>query len=90
MATIPRTVDAKGRITLGKAFANQLVIVSEIADGIVRITRAKAVPEPEIWLHKNPDAIRAVMEGIDEARRGNLVDGPDLDAMGRLSRKMGG
>lgn len=89
MTVIQKTVDDKGRLTLGKAFAGQMVIVRQVADGIVEIMRAKAVPEAELWLHKNPKAIKMVMEGIQDARNGNLVDGPDLEAMAKLADEMG-
>jgi hypothetical protein len=78
MRSLPKTVDGKGRLTLGKAFANQLVIVREVANGVVEVIRAKAVPDPEIWLHSNPRAIRMVLDGLEEARARNLVDGPDI------------
>jgi hypothetical protein len=88
MTVIPRKADAKGRVTLGRGFAHQLVIVRETAEGVVEVIRAKAVPDPEIWLHKNPKAIRAVMQGIKQAKEGNLVDGPDLKAMQELADEM--
>ena len=82
-------VDSKGRVTLGKAFANQLVIIQEVTEGILEIMRAKAVPEPELWLYRNPVAIQMVMQGLEQAKAGTLVDGPDLRMMGRLAAEMG-
>lgn len=75
-----KTVDAKGRLTLGKEFASSLVIVQELAEGLVQVVRAEAVPKPEAWLYKNPKALAAIMEGLEQARSGDLVEGPDLDA----------
>ena len=89
MTILSRAVDEKGRLTLGKAFANQFVIIQELADGVVQICRAQAVPEAELWLHKNPKVIQAVMEGIAQAREGTLVEGPDLEEMSELAKKMG-
>lgn len=88
MTVVPRTVDEKGRLTLGKEFANKLVIIRQLADGVLEIVRAKAVPEPELWLHKNPKAIQRVMEGLEEAKAGKLVDGPDLASLAKLAQKM--
>ena len=88
MTTIAREVDDKGRLTLGKSFANQLVLISTLSDGVVQIVRAKAVPDPELWLHSNPRAILAVMKGLQQARDGELVDGPDISEMSRLAGKM--
>ena len=73
-----RTTDAKGRLTLGKEFAGKLVIVRRIAEGIVQITRAQAVPEAEAWLYRSPEALKLVMEGIEDAKAGRLTSGPDL------------
>jgi hypothetical protein len=87
-ATPSKMADSKGRITLGKEFANQLVIVKEIAAGVIQLIKAEAVPQPEVWLHRNPQAIKMVMEGIAQARRGELSDGPDLDKMEALADDM--
>ena len=89
MEATMKSADAKGRITLGSAFANCTVIVREVADGIVEVMRGTTVPDPELWLHRNPKAIKMVMEGIDEARKGELTDGPDLEVMAELADEMG-
>jgi hypothetical protein len=89
MSGLPRTVDQKGRLTLGRAFANKLVIVNEIADGVIEIVRAKAVPEPELWLHRNPKAIQAVMDGLEQAKSRDLADGPDIKQMAKFADEMG-
>lgn len=74
-----KTIDSKGRLTLGERFANRTVIVEEIDDTEVRITLARVVPEREMWLHENPAASAAVNRGLAEARKGNLSSvGPDL------------
>jgi hypothetical protein len=75
-----KMVDGKGRVTLGKEFAGRLVIVTEVGAGTLQITRAEAVPERESWLYKNPEALRMVLEGTQQARGGQLADGPDLKA----------
>jgi hypothetical protein len=81
---VTKMVDGKGRVSLGKEFAGRLVIIKELQEGTVQITRAEAVPEREAWLHKNPDALRAVVEGIEQAHAGQLTDGPDLKAGQKL------
>ena len=78
MAT--KTVDARGRLTLGPAYANRLVIVQERDDGAIEIIPAEAVPEREAWLHTNPEAMRAVQQGLAEAREGRFAEPPDLSA----------
>ena len=84
-----KSVDRQGRLSLGKEFASRLVIVKRIGDGVLQITRAEAIPEPEAWLYKNPNALRMVMEGIEEARAGNLTEGPDLVAGAELADAIG-
>jgi hypothetical protein len=75
-----RTVDRQGRLTLGAELASQLVIITKLAGGAFRIEPAEAVPKRELWLYKNAAARRAVFEGLDQARRGELTDGPDFEA----------
>lgn len=87
MAVLPvRTADGKGRVTLGKEFAHRLVMVMPVAEGVVQVIRAEAVPERESWLYKNPDAMRMVMEGMAQAKAGGLADGPDLDADAKIAK----
>jgi hypothetical protein len=71
-------VDSKGRVAIGKQFASSLVIVKEIGEGLVQIVKAQAVPAPEAWLHKNPQALKMVMDGLREASEGELGEGPDM------------
>ena len=75
-----KTVDARGRLTLGPEFANRLVIVRRLDDGGLEIVPAEAVPAREAWLHKNPKALKAVREGLEEARSGQFAEAPDLKA----------
>ena len=41
--------------------------------------------EVEAWLFKNEKAHASVMRGLDQARRGDFVDPPDLDEDERLA-----
>ena len=79
-----RRVDAKGRITLGQEFAEQQWIVERVEGGF-RLIPAAIVPAPEAWLYKDPDAIRAVVEGLEQAKAGELVSGPDLESDAALA-----
>ena len=78
-----KTVDARGRVSLGQAFANSLVLIKERADGVVEIVRAEAVPAHEVWLYKNPEALAALLTGIEQAKAGLVVDAPDFAAKAR-------
>jgi len=75
-----KTVDARGRLTLGPAYANRLVIIRERDDGALEIIPAEAVPEREAWLHRNPEEMQAVQQGLAEAREGRFAEAPDLHA----------
>ena len=75
-----RTVDGRGRLTLGMQFAHQLVIIRELPNGSVEVTPAEAVPAREAWLHQNRPALRSVVTGIEQAKAGDFAAPPDLDA----------
>jgi predicted transcriptional regulator len=75
-----RTVDARGRLTLGPRYANRLVIVRASEDGALEIIPAEAIPAREAWLHKNAKARQAVRAGIEEARAGRFAKAPSLGA----------
>ena len=78
MGTLTAKTDGRGRLTLGKEFANKLVIVRHVEGGVMLIP-AEAVPEREAWLHKNERAITAVLQGLDDAASGRFADSPDRD-----------
>ncbi len=66
-------VDTSGRISIGKARAGSLYDVAFEADGRVVLTPMVAIPERELWLHKNP-AVKAMVEtGLAEMSRGETV-----------------
>ncbi len=75
-----KKVDDKGRVTLGSHFANQKVIVEEVDATEVRVILAKAIPQRELWLHKNRKAMASVLRGLKEARLGIRANPPDLKA----------
>lgn len=71
--------DSKGRINLGAAYAQQRFLVIEEGDRII-IEKAVVIPERELWLHKNPEAKKAVERGITEAKKGRIrKNAVDLD-----------
>ena len=80
MAIVTRSTDKKARLTLPKEFADSLVIMEQIGDSEIRIRKARAIPEDEVRLWKNEVAGGKVLEGLKEARAGEFVAGPDLDA----------
>ncbi len=43
-----RSTDAKGRVSLPKAFANATVIIEQVSENELRIRKARVVPEDEM------------------------------------------
>jgi hypothetical protein len=79
-AVTVKTTDKKARVSLPKSFADHLVIIEQVDETEVRITKARAVPEREMWLWKNPTALGMVLEGLEAAKAAEFAPGPDLDA----------
>jgi hypothetical protein len=75
-----RTIDDKGRLTLGRAFAGKTVQVEKQSDGVYFVRLFRAVPEPEGWLWENAEAMALVQLGLAEATDRKFVPGPNLDA----------
>lgn len=70
-----KTIDSKGRVSLGTEFAGTQVIVEPVATG-VNLKYVKAVPAHEAWIWENEAALKAVRAGIEQAASGDLSDGP--------------
>ena len=51
-----KTVDSRGRINLGKEFANKTCFFEKIGETEIRLELAAVIPERELWLYKNPEA----------------------------------
>lgn len=72
-----KTIDDKGRLTLGREFAGRTVQMEKDDRGIV-LKFYRVVPEREAWLWENETAKGMVDRGLRQAREGELSDGPDL------------
>ncbi len=48
MATLTRTTDRKGRLSLPAGFANTTVIIEQLSDTELRIRKARVIPEDEL------------------------------------------
>jgi hypothetical protein len=73
-----KTVGNSGQISLGKKYAGQTVILSEIDTGVWIIKTGRFVPDSEKWLHR-PDVQSELKEAVDWAednppRETNLDD----------------
>jgi len=62
--------DSKGRVALGRLFANKMFRVSEQPDGNVLLEPVVTVHEREAWFFQNPEVQAMVQEGIRQSREG--------------------
>jgi hypothetical protein len=72
-----KTIDAKGRLTLGHEYAGKTVQVEKEQDAVI-VRFYRMVPDREAWLWENDTAMGMVERGLSQAHRGELTDGPDL------------
>jgi hypothetical protein len=86
--TLTKSVDSKGRLTLGEAFANRTVVMEMYEEGEVLIKRARVIPERESWLYENKAALASVRRGLAQAAEGQLTPGPDLEAAAALAEQL--
>ena len=82
---VTKVADSKGRVTLGRRFANKTVILREVDETEVLVTLARVVPAREAWLFENPKALKLVAQGLKEAKARRFVKGPDLAAGAKLA-----
>ncbi len=73
MDSASRTTDAKGRISLPKAFANATVIIEQVSDTEIRIRKARVIPEDEIRFYEET---AAPLSDRDRDRFLDLLDNP--------------
>ncbi len=78
--SVTKTADSKGRVVLGRSFANRHVIVEQISETEVVVKMARVIPESEAWLYDNSAALNSVRTGLAQARTGEFVQGPDVAA----------
>ena len=81
-----RSTDAKGRISLPKAFANATVIVEQVSDTEIRIRKAVVIPEDEVRFYEETSA---PLSDRDRDRFLDLLDPPPAanEALKRAARK---
>jgi hypothetical protein len=72
---LTKQVDAKGRPTLGEAFANATVLVEAHGDDEAIVKLARVIPQREAWLYENATALASVRRGLNEAVERRFVDG---------------
>ncbi len=86
---ITKTIDERGRLVLGPAFAGRTVIVDDSDPDRIVIIPAKVVPAREAWLHENEHALALVLRGLAEAKAGiSSENPPDIDADAELADRL--
>ena len=68
-----RSTDAKGRVSLPKAFANSMVIIEQVSDTEVRIRKAVVIPEDEVRFYEET---ATPLSDRDRDRFLDLLDNP--------------
>ena len=68
-----RSTDAKGRISLPRAFANATVVVEQVSDKEIRIRKAVVIPEDEV---RFCEETATPLTDRDRDRFLNLLDHP--------------
>jgi hypothetical protein len=82
---ITRTIDSKGRLLLGKEYAGRQVIIDDQEPDRLVIMTATTVPDRELWLYCNKRALDDVLTGLEQAKRGEFVPGPDKKKVAALA-----
>ncbi len=69
-------VDAKHRITLGQVLSDQISSfrIYRNAHGQIILDPMVSIPANEAWLFKNKRAAEMVKKGLEDARKGKLID----------------
>jgi hypothetical protein len=76
-----KTADSRGRINLGKEFANKTFLFTKSGETEMKLELAAVIPERELWLYRNPEAKALLEIGLDQAKAGKFsTTPPDLDA----------
>ena len=86
--TLTKSVDSKGRLTLGESFANHTVLVESRGEGEVLVRLARVIPAREAWLYENKVAVDSVRRGLKQAAEGQFAAGPDLEASATLAEQL--
>lgn len=75
-----KTADSRGRINLGKEFANKVFLFEKIGETEMKLELAAVIPEKERWFHKSPEAQETVLRAMERLRAGEFADSPpDVD-----------
>ena len=71
-----KVADAKGRVLLGPNVAKRPVQVEDRGEGEWTIRLVEPVPIKEAWLFKNPEALRRLRNGVQQAQNREFTADP--------------
>lgn len=81
-----KTSDSKGRIAFGPAFANKTFIIETIDDTEFRVIAVSVIPEREMWIYRNKNALESLDRGLEQAKARKFSKNPpsreDLQPLG--------
>jgi hypothetical protein len=76
-----KTADSRGRINLGKEFANKTFLLTKSGETEMKLELAAVIPERELWLYRNPEAKALLEIGLWQAKTGKFTTSPpDLES----------
>ncbi|OPX28453.1 MAG: hypothetical protein B1H08_05900 [Candidatus Omnitrophica bacterium 4484_171] len=82
-----KTVDFKNRITLGRKILKLVAAHAGVEefqilygeDGDILLRPMVSIPSKEAWIYRNPNVLKAIRQGLAEAREGKIEKAEDLD-----------
>ncbi len=80
---IIKTVGSSGQISIGKKFAGQTVMLSELDSGVWLIKLGRFIPDNEKWLHA-PDVETSLNKAVDWAEKNPPADTDFHDLENRI------
>ena len=66
--------DSRGRLSIGAIAKGRSYRVQVNDAGQILLDPVVAIPERELWLHRNPEAITSIQRGLQQAAAGEVHD----------------
>jgi hypothetical protein len=71
-----KTADSRGRINLGKEFANKVFIFEKTGETEMKLVPATVIPDKELWFYRDPEVQKTVFEAIERVKAGEFAEAP--------------
>ena len=69
--------DNKGRIALGNSYAGKQYRIHVTQEGDLLLETVAIIPEKELWLYQNSEALTSFRQGLEEATAGKVSEPED-------------